>query len=124
MERSRGTCSWNRSCWLVTSPPRRGSYQLDPSHPTDVTGHHPVRDHGDDMTSRILLTGGTGTLGRLVAPLLLAAGADVRVLSRAARTPDGADDGTTRFRGDLSTGEGVEAAVAGVDTIVHCAGNQ
>jgi uncharacterized protein YbjT (DUF2867 family) len=34
------------------------------------------------MTSRILLTGGTGTLGRHVAPLLVASGAEVRLLSR------------------------------------------
>jgi len=71
------------------------------------------------MTSRILITGGTGTLGRHLTPMLLASGADVRVLSRAGRD---ADDRSRAFRGDLDTGEGVEAAVAGVDTIVHCAG--
>ena len=71
------------------------------------------------MTSRILLTGGTGTLGRHVAPLLLASGADVRVLSRRVRERDGA---ITSVRGDLETGEGIDAAVTGVDTIVHLAG--
>jgi uncharacterized protein YbjT (DUF2867 family) len=34
------------------------------------------------MTSRILVTGGTGTLGRHVVPRLRDAGCDVRVLSR------------------------------------------
>ena len=34
------------------------------------------------MTSRILVTGGTGTLGRQVVPRLREAGCDVRVLSR------------------------------------------
>jgi uncharacterized protein YbjT (DUF2867 family) len=34
------------------------------------------------MTSRILVTGGTGTLGRHVVPRLRDAGAVVRVLSR------------------------------------------
>ncbi|MBC9820043.1 SDR family oxidoreductase [Terrabacter sp. MAHUQ-38] len=72
------------------------------------------------MTSRILITGGTGTLGRHVTPLLVATGADVRVLSRAARETT---DGTTPVRGDLETGEGVDAAVAGADTIVHLAGS-
>ena len=37
------------------------------------------------MTSPILVTGGTGTLGRLVVPRLRDAGHDVRVLSRRAR---------------------------------------
>jgi uncharacterized protein YbjT (DUF2867 family) len=73
------------------------------------------------MTSTILVTGGTGTLGRLVTPLLRDAGCKVRVLSRKAHEPA---DGVEYVTGDLTTGEGVEAAVAGVDTIVHCAGEQ
>jgi uncharacterized protein YbjT (DUF2867 family) len=63
----------------------------------------------------ILVTGGTGTLGRLVVERLRAAGHDVRVMSRSA-TGQGA------VRGDLDTGEGVAAALAGVRTVVHCAG--
>ncbi|MCI0688455.1 MAG: SDR family oxidoreductase [Sporichthyaceae bacterium] len=72
------------------------------------------------MTSSILLTGGTGTLGRLVAPLLRDAGSTVRVLSRRNHEPA---DGIQFVTGDLATGAGVQAAVDGVDTIVHCAGN-
>jgi len=64
------------------------------------------------MTTSILVTGGTGTLGSLVVPLLREAGADVRVLSR-----HGGD-----VRADLLSGEGVEAAVAGADTVLHLAG--
>jgi uncharacterized protein YbjT (DUF2867 family) len=71
------------------------------------------------MTSTVLLTGGTGTLGRLVTPLLRAAGRPVRVLSRRGHEPA---DGIEYVTGDLATGEGVEAAVDGVGTIVHCAG--
>jgi len=37
---------------------------------------------GGTMTSPILVTGGTGTLGRLVVRRLRGAGCDVRVLSR------------------------------------------
>ncbi|HEX7746815.1 MAG TPA: NAD(P)H-binding protein [Micromonosporaceae bacterium] len=70
------------------------------------------------MTSPILVTGGTGTLGRHVVPRLRQAGYDVRVLSRRDR-PD--QDGIRFLRGDLASGEGVESAVAGVGTIVHCA---
>jgi len=72
------------------------------------------------MTSPILVTGGTGSLGRHVVPLLRAAGRDVRILSRSDREPA---DGIEYAVGDLATGEGVEAAVAGVETVVHCAGS-
>lgn len=72
------------------------------------------------MTSRILVTGGTGTLGRLVVPLLREAGRTVRVLSRSARE---SRDGVEFVTGDVSTGEGLDAAVRGVETIVHCAGS-
>ena len=73
------------------------------------------------MTSLILVTGGTGTLGKLVVPRLREAGAKVRVLSRQAREADG---DVEYVRGDLDTGAGIEAAVAGAEVIVHCAGAQ
>jgi uncharacterized protein YbjT (DUF2867 family) len=72
------------------------------------------------MTSPILLTGGTGTLGRLVAARLRDAGRTVRVLSRRSHESRG---GIEFMTGDLATGEGIEAAVTGVGTIVHCAGS-
>src|SRR5689334_5050158 len=67
----------------------------------------------------ILVTGGTGTLGRLVVPRLRDAGRTVRVLSRRSH---GAEEGIEFVAGDLASGEGVEAAVQGVEIIVHCAG--
>jgi uncharacterized protein YbjT (DUF2867 family) len=67
----------------------------------------------------ILVTGGTGTLGRLVVPRLQEAGHAVRVVSRQSRS---AQDGVELMSGDLATGEGVEAAVDGVDVVVHLAG--
>jgi uncharacterized protein YbjT (DUF2867 family) len=72
------------------------------------------------MTSPILVTGGTGTLGRLVVRRLRDAGRNVRVLSR--RSHD-SGDGIEFMTGDLATGEGLEAAVNGVETIVHLAGS-
>ena len=66
-----------------------------------------------------LVTGGTGTLGRLVVPRLRAAGYRVRVLSRHARE---AGNGIEHVVGDLASGDGIEAAVAGTEVIVHCAG--
>ena len=71
------------------------------------------------MTTSILLTGGTGTLGRRLAPLLVAGGARVRVLSRSG-TATG--HGLEAATGDLMTGDGVDAALAGVAVVVHCAG--
>jgi uncharacterized protein YbjT (DUF2867 family) len=72
------------------------------------------------MTSRILVTGGTGTLGRQLVPRLQEAGRDVRVLSR--RTAEAAD-GVEYVTGDLLKDEGIQAAVDGAGTIVHCAGS-
>jgi uncharacterized protein YbjT (DUF2867 family) len=72
------------------------------------------------MTSPILVTGGTGTLGRLVVPRLRDAGCYVRVLSRRSYK---VEDDIRFMTGDLATGEGLEAAVDGVETIVHLAGS-
>ncbi|MGW0118139.1 SDR family oxidoreductase [Streptomyces sp. NPDC003327] len=61
----------------------------------------------------ILVTGGTGTLGRLVTERLRADGhEEVRVLSRRSRP----------YAVDLREGgPGLDTALAGVDTVVHCA---
>jgi len=70
-------------------------------------------------TSPILVTGGTGTLGGHVVPLLRAAGHEVRVLSRHNRPPA---DGVEYVTGDLLRGEGVAAALDGVATVLHLSG--
>ncbi|MFE5261529.1 SDR family oxidoreductase [Streptomyces coelicoflavus] len=63
----------------------------------------------------ILVTGGTGTLGRLVTERLRADGHEVRVLSRHSRP----------YAVDLRRGGvGLDTALAGVDTVVHCATTQ
>jgi uncharacterized protein YbjT (DUF2867 family) len=61
----------------------------------------------------ILVTGGTGLLGSRVVDRLGEAGEDVRVMSRYRRA--------NTVRGELLTGEGLEEAVAGIGTIIHCA---
>jgi uncharacterized protein YbjT (DUF2867 family) len=59
----------------------------------------------------ILVTGGTGALGKPTVALLKKAGRDVRVLSRT----------TGDVVGDLATGTGLTEAFASVDTLVHLA---
>jgi uncharacterized protein YbjT (DUF2867 family) len=68
----------------------------------------------------ILVTGGTGTLGRPVVARLRDAGLQVRVLSRGSRE---SGEGIAFVTGDLATGEGIDAAVAGTEIVVHCAGS-
>jgi uncharacterized protein YbjT (DUF2867 family) len=68
---------------------------------------------------KVLVTGGTGTLGRLVVPRLQDAGHDVRVLSRGSHE---SKEGIEFVTGDLATGEGIADAVDGTDIILHLAG--
>jgi uncharacterized protein YbjT (DUF2867 family) len=61
----------------------------------------------------ILVTGGTGTLGRELVPRLRSRDVAVEVLSR--REHPG-------FRtADLARGDGLDAALEGIDTVVHLA---
>ena len=63
----------------------------------------------------VLVTGGTGTLGRDVVMLLRRSGHRARILSR---NPRGHVDAV---QGDLKTGAGLTKALAGMDAIVHAA---
>ena len=62
---------------------------------------------------RIAITGGTGTLGSLVAAELTGRGHDVRILSRSA----------PEYRVDLMTGEGLARALEGCDVVVDASNN-
>lgn len=64
----------------------------------------------------ILVTGGTSGPGRPLVARLRGAGHDVRVLSRKA--------GDGHLVGDLATGAGLDAALAGAETVVHLATNR
>jgi uncharacterized protein YbjT (DUF2867 family) len=70
------------------------------------------------MTSPVLVTGGTGRLGRSVVARLVEAGQDVRVLARRQRDTQ---PQVTFFTGDLRQGEGIDAAVHGAGVIINCA---
>jgi UDP-glucose 4-epimerase len=66
----------------------------------------------------ILLTGATGLVGSRLLPRLVEAGFDCRALVRADATlPERA----TAVRGDLANPDALEAAVEGVDAVVHLA---
>jgi uncharacterized protein YbjT (DUF2867 family) len=71
------------------------------------------------MASPILITGGTGTLGRLVLARLRADGVEARVLSRHAHDDE---PGIAYVLGDVATGDGLDAAFDGVQTVLHLAG--
>lgn len=71
------------------------------------------------MNAPILVTGGTGRLGRHVVSRLRDAGRQVRVLSRHGQSPA---EGVEFMTGDLLKGVGIEAAVDGASIIVHLAG--
>ncbi|NUR32266.1 MAG: NAD(P)H-binding protein [Catenulispora sp.] len=73
------------------------------------------------MTGKIFVTGGTGTLGKHTVPLLHAAGYDLRLLSR--KQHDAAP-GVEYVTGDLAVGEGLDAALAGVEVVLHMAGGK
>jgi uncharacterized protein YbjT (DUF2867 family) len=61
----------------------------------------------------ILVTGGTGGLGRPTVEGLRKAGHEVRIFSR--------KTGGTYYTGNLTTGEGLARALDGVDTVLHLA---
>lgn len=68
---------------------------------------------------RILVTGGSGHLGRAIVPALQSEGHQVRILSRQPRR----DPDVEWIQGDLSTGDGLPNAVTDVEAIIHAATN-
>jgi uncharacterized protein YbjT (DUF2867 family) len=67
----------------------------------------------------IVVTGGTGGLGRRVVARLRDQGRNVRVLSR---HPVDSQAGVEYTAGNLETNQGVEEAISGAEIVVHCAG--
>ncbi len=69
------------------------------------------------MTTTVLVTGGTGRLGRTLVPQLADAGHGVRVLTRREREAAAWEWAV----GDLRTGRGIAEAVTGAEVIIHLA---
>jgi uncharacterized protein YbjT (DUF2867 family) len=75
--------------------------------------------------ARVLVTGGTGTLGTALVPRLAARGHEVRSLSRHRPSSPTAvpvpGAGAVHVLGDVRSGDGLPAAMAGVDAVIHTA---
>lgn len=70
--------------------------------------------------TRVLVTGGTGTLGRHLVPRLADAGYTVRIMSR--RSSELAADSDLEWAtADLASGTGLASATSDVDIVVHAA---
>lgn len=85
----------------------------------DISGPRIVSRRSEEYVSTILVTGGTGHLGRDLIPELQRAGHHVRALTR--RSRQNAD--VEWVAGNLGTGAGLDDAMAGVDLIVNAATN-
>ena len=70
---------------------------------------------------KVLLTGGTGFLGKNVARALAAAGHDLRVLARPDSNLAGLPDGVEMARGDVTDAEAMRRAAEGCGTVMHMA---
>ncbi|MBQ9452580.1 MAG: NAD(P)-dependent oxidoreductase [Desulfovibrio sp.] len=70
---------------------------------------------------QVLLTGGTGFVGRHLLPELLASGAVVTCLTRASSDTSRLPKDVTVVQADLSTGEGLAEALDGKDVVIHMA---
>ncbi|GFH63028.1 MAG: NAD dependent epimerase/dehydratase family protein [Candidatus Desulfovibrio kirbyi] len=68
---------------------------------------------------RVLVTGGTGFVGRHLLRALLAAGASVTCLTRT--TTAALPDGVALVQADLATEDGLDQAIAGQDILIHMA---
>ncbi len=69
--------------------------------------------------AQVMVTGGTGRLGRLLVPKLVAAGHSVRILTR--RSDPGYPPIVHVYRGDLASGDIDESVFHGVSVLVHAA---
>lgn len=105
----------------------------DTAMPVDLLSQ-PLQLPGLGASTRALITGGTGAMGRRTAEVLLSLGARVALMSRAkdavaeACAGLGAGERTLPVAGDVSVEADADAAAAavadtwgGIDVLIHCA---
>lgn len=68
----------------------------------------------------VLITGGTGSIGKKLTVRLKNSGFEIRVLARKFSAEN--DNGTSYIKGDLKETESLDKAVMGVDAVIHLAG--
>ncbi|HEU4701429.1 MAG TPA: NAD(P)H-binding protein [Conexibacter sp.] len=73
---------------------------------------------------RVAVIGGTGELGALVVAELAARGDDVRAVSRTAPAAGKLPAGVAHLRADLASGDGLRAALAGVEVVVDASNDR
>lgn len=74
---------------------------------------------------KILVTGGSGFVAQHLMPYLQAQGHQVWALSRSgnvAHACEGSIEGITGVKGDVVTAEGLDAAMQGMDAVIHLVG--
>jgi uncharacterized protein YbjT (DUF2867 family) len=71
------------------------------------------------MNASLLVTGGTGTIGSRVVPMLREAGRELRILTR---HPGANEPGVQHVEGDTVSGRGLAEALDGVHVVLHLAG--
>ena len=74
----------------------------------------------DCMPQRILLTGGTGFVGRHLAQALVGR-TELSCMARARSRIDLLPPGVRVFQADIAGGQGIDAAMAGQDCLIHLA---
>src|SRR6476661_6833795 len=72
------------------------------------------------MNKKILITGGTGLMGRPLTELLLANGYSLNLLTRKSDNPK--QEGISYFQWDVYKGKIDPACIEGVETVLHLAG--